>query len=178
MLNIPELAPSRVLLAKWESNTIGWEEFCEQFTDEMRTEYRNEESRLRKLAEYSLENDVALHSPEPRGEQTYRTILEEIINVIWESAEQTERVTNLAREPIEELQLIDGDLQQTATIAQEEIANLVLQKILPEVTAAKDDEIRWIQENTGLKARIDQLEEEINTQTESMKSLEEKISDK
>ena len=178
MLNIPELAPSRGLLARWESKEIDWEEFCEEFTDEMRAEYRNEESRLRKLAEYSLENDVALHSPEPSGDRTYRTILEEIINVIWESAEQTERVINLARDPIEESQLIEGDPQQTSTIAQEEIANLVLQKILPEVTSAKDDEIRLIQENAELRARVDQLEEEINTHTESMKLLKEKISDK
>jgi uncharacterized protein YeaO (DUF488 family) len=139
MPNIPELAPSRELLAQWQSQEIGWEEFHKQFIEEMRTEYLNGEmSRLRGLANYSLENNVTLHSPEPGGEQTYRTILEEIINGIWKSKGETARVTNLAREQVEESQLIEGNPQQTSTTAQEEIANLVLQKILPEVTSAKN----------------------------------------
>ena len=83
MQNITELAPSKELLAQWESKEIDWEEFREQFTDEMRAQYRNGESRLKKLIKYSLENDVTLHSPEPSGEQTHRAILEEIVNNIW-----------------------------------------------------------------------------------------------
>ena len=167
MLHIPELAPSRGLLAQWESQEISWEEFRELFFEEMRTEYSNGEmSRLKGLQKYCLENDVTLHSPEPSGEQTYRAILEGIINAIWKSEGRTDRVINLAQEPIEELHLIEGDPQQTSTITQEEIANLVLQKILPEVTSAKDDEIRLIQENAELKAQIDQLKKELNTHTD------------
>ena len=179
MLHIPELAPSRGLLAQWESQEISWEEFRELFFEEMRTEYSNGEmSRLKGLQKYCLENDVTLHSPEPSGEQTYRAILEGIINAIWKSEGRTDRVINLAQEPIEELHLIEGDPQQTSTITQEEIANLVLQKILPEVTSAKDDEIRLIQENAELKAQIDQLKKELNTHTESIRSLEEKVLEK
>ena len=77
----------------------------------MRTEYLNGEmSRLKGLANYSL----GCYPPltEPNGEQTYRTILEGIINVIWESAERTERVINLARESVEESRLIQADPQQ------------------------------------------------------------------
>ena len=178
MSNIPELAPSRELLAQWQSQEISWEKFYEEFMEEMRTEYLNGEmSRLKGLANYSLENDVTLHSPEPNGEQTYRTILEGIINVIWESAERTERVINLARESVEESRLIQADPQQIATIPQEALANLVRQ-ILPEVASAKDDEIRLIQESAELKARIDQLEGQINTHTESIKLLDESISNK
>ena len=32
MLHIPELAPSRELLAQWESKEISWEEFRKKFT--------------------------------------------------------------------------------------------------------------------------------------------------
>lgn len=179
MLNIPELAPSSELLARWQSQEISWEEFREQFFEEMRTEYSNGEmSRLKGLKKYCLENDVILHSPEPSGEQTYRTILEGIINAIWKSEGRTDRVINLAREPIEESQLIEGDSQQTSIIAQEEIANLVLQKILPEMTSARDDEILLIKENTELKARIDRLEGEINTRKTTIDTLRRTLSEK
>ena len=179
MLHIPELAPSRGLLAQWESQEISWEEFRELFFEEMRTEYSNGEmSRLKGLQKYCLDNDVTLHSPEPSGEQTYRAILEGIINAIWKSEGRTDRVVNLAQESIEEPHLIEGDPQQTSTITQEEIANLVLQTILPEVTSAKDDEIRLTQENAELRAQINQLEKELNTHTESIKSLEEKVLEK
>ena len=171
MLHIPELAPSRGLLAQWESQEISWEEFRERFTDEMRAEYRKEESRLNGLIKYSLENDVTLHSPEPSGEQTYRAILEEIINIIWKKEERTERVRNLVREPIEESQ------------PQENIAR-ILEATLLELNLTKDDktqllrendelnrDIQYLQteshnkgkENDELKKRIDQLEEKINT---------------
>jgi uncharacterized protein YeaO (DUF488 family)/uncharacterized coiled-coil protein SlyX len=179
MLNIPELAPSSELLARWQSQEISWEEFREQFFEEMRTEYSNGEmSRLKGLKKYCLENDVTLHSPEPSGEQAYRTILEGIINAIWKSEGRTDRVINLAREPIEESQLIEGDSQQTSIIAQEEIANLVLQKILPEMTSARDDEILLIKENTELKARIDRLEGEINTRKTTIDTLRRTLSEK
>ncbi len=183
MPNIPELAPSQVLLAQWQSNEIDWEEFREQFTDEMRAEYRKEESRLKGLIKYSLKKDVTLHSPEPSGEQTYRTILEGIINAIWESAECTDCVINLAQEPVGESQLTEAE-----TIPQEDEQNSVPQegfaffiselseanegiKSLQEMIAAKDDEIRLIKENAELKRQIDQLEEKISNKDGEIKLL-------
>ena len=158
MQSIPELAPSRELLVQWESKEIGWEEFRKQFIEEMKTEYlRNEMSRLKGLAKYALENDVTLYSPEPSGEQTYRSILEGIINQIWESQGLADRVINRAREPVEGSQPIEAKPQPKATIAQEEIAKLVSQ-ILPEVASAKDNEIQLIKENAELKAQINLLE--------------------
>ena len=117
MQNITELAPSKELLAQWESKEIDWEEFREQFTDEMRAQYRNGESRLKKLIKYSLGNDVTLHSPEPSGEQTYRAILEEIVNNIWKREGRTDRVINLAWEPAEALHLTEADQEQMEQIA-------------------------------------------------------------
>ena len=117
MQNITELAPSKKLLAQWESKEIGWEKFRKQFTDEMRAEYRNEASRLKGLTKYSLENDVTLHSPEPSGEQTYRAILEEIINNIWKREGRTDRVINLAAEPVEALHLTAENQEQMMQIA-------------------------------------------------------------
>lgn len=117
MQNITELVPSKKLLAQWESKEIGWEEFRKQFTDEMRAEYRNEKSRLKGLTKYSLENDVTLYSPEPSGGQTYRTILEEIINNIWQREGRTDRVINLASEPVEALHLTAADQKQMKQIA-------------------------------------------------------------
>ena len=117
MQNITELAPSKKLLAQWESKEIGWEKFRKQFTDEMRAEYRNKASRLKGLTKYSLENDVTLHSPEPNGEQTYRAILEEIINNIWKREGRTDRVINLAAEPVEALHLTAENQEQMMQIA-------------------------------------------------------------
>ena len=176
MQNIPELAPSRELLAQWQSQEIGWEKFHKQFIEEMRTEYLNGEmSRLRGLVNYSLENDVTLHSPEPSGEQTYRAILEEIINVIWESEGRPDRVNNLVRERVAKSQLIDADL--------------VLQ-FFAEVIAPKDAEIHSLQaeihslqaairnrgrENEALQTQIDQLQGEINTYTENIRTKDAEI---
>ena len=117
MQNITELAPSKELLAQWESQEIDWEEFREQFTDEMRAQYRNGESRLKKLIKYSLGNDVTLHSPEPSGEQTYRAILEDIVDNIWKREGRTDRVINLAWEPAEALHLTEADEEQMEQIA-------------------------------------------------------------
>ncbi len=176
MLHIPELAPSKGLLTRWQSQEISWEEFRKLFFEEMRTEYSNGAmSRLKGLQKYCLENDVTLHSPEPSGEQTYRAILEGIINAIWKSEGRTDRVINLARAPIEESQLVEGNSQQTSTIAQEEIANLVLQKILPEVTSAKDDEIRLIKENEELKSQIQLLQAENDRKNKENSELRRQI---
>ena len=117
MQNITELGPSKELLTQWESQEIGWEEFRKNFMAEMRAEYRKEESRLKKLIQYSLENDVTLHSPEPSGEQTYRAILEEIINIIWGREGRTDRVINLAEESVETLHLPAADQEQMKQIA-------------------------------------------------------------
>ena len=117
MQNIAELAPSQGLLAQWESKEIGWKEFREQFIVEMRTEYRKEKSRLKGLTKYSLENDVTLHSPEPPGKQTYRAILEEIINNIWEREGRADRVINLAGEPVEAMSFTPADQEQMKQIA-------------------------------------------------------------
>ena len=84
---------------------------------EMRAEYRKKESRLKKLIQYSLENDVTLHSPEPSGEQTYRAILEEIINNTWQGEGRTDRVINLVGEPVEPFQLTVADQEQMKQIA-------------------------------------------------------------
>ena len=51
-------------------------------------------------------------------------------------------------------------------------------KILPEVASAKDDEIRLIQESAELKARIDQLEGEINTRKTTIDTLRRTLSEK
>ena len=117
MQNITGLAPSKELLAQWEAKEIGWEAFRVQFTDEMWKEYRKKESQLKKLIQYSLENDVTLHSPEPNGEQTYRAILEELINDIWQEEGRTDRVINLAGESTEAFYLTAANQEQMKQIA-------------------------------------------------------------
>ena len=117
MQNITELAPSKELLTQWESKEIGWEEFRKNFMAEMKAEYRKEESRLKKLIQYSLENDVTLHSPEPSGEQTYRAILEELINDIWQGEGRTDRVINLVGESLEVFYLTAANQEQMKQVA-------------------------------------------------------------
>ena len=117
MQNITELVPSKELLTQWESREIGWEDFRKNFMDEMRSEYRKEESRLKKLIQYSLENDITLHSPEPSSEQTYRAILEELINDIWQGEGRTDRVINLVGESAEVFYLTAANREQMKQIA-------------------------------------------------------------
>ncbi len=118
MPNILELVPSKELLSQWQSKAISWEEFRKRFREEMVAEYRKvEKSRLRGLADYSLKNDVTLHSPEPPGEQTYRAILGEIVNSIWQRAGRTERVIDLAQAPVEETLLTEADIRKMEEIA-------------------------------------------------------------
>ena len=117
MTNIVELTPSKELLRQWESKIIDWEEFRKRFTAELREEYsKGDKSRLKGLTKYSLENDVTLHSPEPPGEQTYRAILAEVINLIWQRLERTEQVIDLAYELVDE-RLTEADLHQMEEIA-------------------------------------------------------------
>ena len=116
MQNITELAPSKELLAQWQSKEIGWEEFRKNFMAELRAEYRDtEESQLKTLIQYSLENDITLHSPESSGEQTYRAILEELINEIWQGEGRTNRVINLVGESIETFHLTSENQETDET---------------------------------------------------------------
>ena len=117
MQNIAGLAPSKELLTQWESKEIGWKEFRKNFMAEMRAEYRQEDSELKNLIRDSLENDITLHSPEPSGEQTYRAILEELINEIWQGEGRTDRVINLVGESAEVFYLTPANQQQMRQIA-------------------------------------------------------------
>ena len=117
MENITELAPSKELLAQWKSKEIDWEEFRANFMVEMRAEYRKKENRLKKLMQNSLENDITLHSPEPSGERTYRVVLEELINEIWQGEGRTDRVINLVGESVEVFHLTAANQEQMKQIA-------------------------------------------------------------
>ena len=117
MTNIVELTPSKELLRQWESKIIDWEEFRKGYTAELREEYsKGDKSRLKGLTKDSLENNVTLHSPEPSGEQTYRAILAEVINLIWQGLERIEQVVDLACELVDE-RLTEADLRQMEEIA-------------------------------------------------------------
>ena len=95
--SILELTPATELLQKWETDKLGWEEFQQAFKTQLREEYsKGEKSRLRGLANYCLENDVVLYSPESPGEQTYRAILAEVINSIWKQNGKTARAIDQA----------------------------------------------------------------------------------
>ncbi|MCE2395445.1 hypothetical protein J4G02_12740 [Candidatus Poribacteria bacterium] len=117
MQNITELAPSKELLTQWGSREIGWEEFRKNFMAEMRAEYRKQKSRLKNLMQYSLATDITLHSPEPSGEQTYRAILEELINEIWQGEGRTDRVINLVGGSVEAFYLTAANHEQMKQIA-------------------------------------------------------------
>lgn len=94
---IPELTPSVLLLKKWESRTIEWGQFQQRFKAELRKEYgKGETSLLKRLSNYCLQNEVTLYSPEPPGEQTYRAILTEVINRIWEQHGEKKRAIDRA----------------------------------------------------------------------------------
>ena len=207
MPNITELVPSKELLAQWQSKKISWEEFREGFIEEMQAEFKGDKSRLKGLAKHSLENDVTLLSPEPSGEQTYRAILEEIINKIWKKEGRTDHVINLAQEPselqkeiaekdekIKSLQTenrnkdIENDkLNEQINQLQEQINTYAESiKSRDRIILTKDDEVKSLQakshnkdtENDKLKKQTDQLQEQIDTHTESIKSLSEMLSAK
>ena len=186
MPNIPELAPSRELLKQWESNTIDWEEFRERFTDEMRAEYRKKESRLKGLIKYSLENDVTLHSPEPGGEQTYRAILEGIINVIVKSQGQTGHVTNLAPAPVdkpkppEDIADLFGNALHELNLTKSDNTRLLIEnaELKKDIQSFQTENHNKVKENDELKKRIDQLEEKINTHEATSGDLHQTLSEK
>ena len=50
MQTIPELAPSQQLLGRWQTKSIEWAEFREQYLQEMREEFLGEKSRLQGVA--------------------------------------------------------------------------------------------------------------------------------
>jgi len=99
MPTIPELAPSKSLIALWKAESIEWTEFKDKYLHEMRQEFAHKPSRLQGVAEYSLENDVTLHSPEPNGQKTYRALLGQIINEIWQNSQQIGQIIDLALAP-------------------------------------------------------------------------------
>ncbi len=117
MQNITELAPSKELLTQWESKEIGWEEFRKNFMAEMRAEYRKEDSQLKNLIRDSLKNDITLHSPEPCGEQTYRAILEELVNDIWQGEGRSDCVINLVGESAKVFHMTAANQEQMQQIA-------------------------------------------------------------
>lgn len=94
---IPELTPSVSLLKKWEFRVIAWDQFQLRFKSELRHEYgKGETSRLKRLTNYCLQNEVTLYSPEPPGERTYRAILTEVINTIWKQHGEKKRAIDRA----------------------------------------------------------------------------------
>ncbi|MFQ6040714.1 MAG: DUF488 family protein [Candidatus Poribacteria bacterium] len=95
MPNVLELTPARELLEAYCAQKISFEEFEERFKRQMRAEYRKPQNRLKGLAEYSVKNDVTLHSPEENSENSYRRILAEIINGIWRSMGVNQTVIDL-----------------------------------------------------------------------------------
>lgn len=99
--SILELTPAAELLQRWETAKLGWEEFQQAFKAQLRKEYsKGEKSRLKGLADYCLENDVVLYSPESPGEQTYRAVLTEVINNIWEATGKATRAIDQAAESV------------------------------------------------------------------------------
>ena len=112
-----KLIPSKELLAQWEAKEIGWEAFRKEFTSEMRAEYRKMKSRLKEIMTDSLLNNITLHSPELASEQTYRALLEQFINDIWQGEGRTDRVINLAGESIEVSHLTAANQDQMKQIA-------------------------------------------------------------
>ena len=95
MPKVLELTPSQELLEDYRLKKISFEEFEKRFKQQMRIEYRNPQNRLKGLAEYSIENDVTLHSPEENSEGSYRGILAEIINGIWQNIGVDQTVIDL-----------------------------------------------------------------------------------
>ena len=94
---IPELTPSVSLLKKWKFRFIEWDQFQQRFKSELRQEYgKGETSLLKRLTNYCLQNEVTLYSPEPPGERTYRAILTEVINRIWEQHGEKKRAIDRA----------------------------------------------------------------------------------
>lgn len=116
--NIHELTPAAELLQKWETHALEWEEFQQAFKTELRKEYgKGDGSRLRGLANYCIENDVTLYSPEPPGEQTYRAVLAGVVNNIWEQQGETVRAVDRATEPVAGKGLVESHRHHMEEIA-------------------------------------------------------------
>jgi uncharacterized protein YeaO (DUF488 family) len=114
--NILELTPAVELLQKWETKMLAWEEFQQAFKAQLREEYsKGEKSQLRRWANYCIENDVVIYSPESSGEQTYRSVLAEVINSIWEQTGKATRVVDKAAEPVNGLSKVHREaMERTA----------------------------------------------------------------
>ncbi len=112
MPNVIELTPERELLERYQSGQITFEEFANLFKQQMRAEYKNPDNRLEGLAEYSVENDVTLHSPEDSSKNNYRGVFVEIIEGIWRRKGVNQTVIDLSapfvvEEPEEEIEAAD-----------------------------------------------------------------------
>ena len=114
--NILELTPAAELLQRWQAQALAWEEFQQAFKAQLREEYnKGDKSRLRRLASYCLKNDVVIYSPESSGEQTYRAVLAEVMNSIWERTGEATRVIDKATEPANGLAKIHREaMERTA----------------------------------------------------------------
>jgi myosin heavy subunit len=162
--NLVELVPSKQLLRQWESKEIDWEEFRERFKAELRDEYskesKGEKSRLKGLTTYSLENDVILYSPEPPGEQTYRAVLGEVVNIIWQREQRTERVIDLSLTVVTEQEL--KALEHRITQLESELNALKEQKkcLQAENQNLQREETDLLEKKKQLTAEINEMEDE------------------
>ena len=93
---VPELTPSEALQSDFEAGKLSWEEYRERFLAEMRQEFSKPQSRLKRLAEFSLVSDVTLHSDASHTAGTFREILAEIVNGIWKRRGSELEVIDLA----------------------------------------------------------------------------------
>ena len=114
MPNILELTPSQELLEPHRSQKISFEEFEKRFKQQMREEYRKPQSRLKGLAKYSIENDVTLHSPKENSENSYRSILAEIINGIWRNMGFNQSLIDLTVS--QEIEILEEEVEVTEEV--------------------------------------------------------------
>jgi len=95
MSNIPDLCPSRKLISRYRSGSISWQEFREEYLEELRAEYKRAGSRLRGLAEYARDKDVTLFVPDDDFHVGYISVLGEAVNGIWFKSGNRMRVETL-----------------------------------------------------------------------------------
>ena len=115
--NVLELTPAREILEAYRAKKISFEEFEKQFKQQMRDEYKKPQNRLKGLAEYSIKSDVTLHSPEKNSQNSYRNILAEIINGIWQSLGINQTVIDLTSS--QQMEAPEGEQREIPLIVQE-----------------------------------------------------------
>jgi uncharacterized protein YeaO (DUF488 family) len=98
MSNLPDLCPSRRLISRYRSGSISWQEFRENYLEELRGEYKRSGSRLRGLAEYARDKDVTLFVPDDDFHVGYLTVLGEAVDGIWRSLGVKLRVQRIFQE--------------------------------------------------------------------------------